>query len=317
MGLTQVQPDMLSPGNPASNSLLNAAFDLWQRGTSITGIANGSSTYGPDRWYAKNSLGTNGVLRIDQTTGGVDGSKYGCSVKISTAPTAAQANGCELYQTLENFNTLPFYNKTASFSIWAKALGNVTQVGVQFFYKTTEAKVDTSIGSEQLLTVTTGGFALAKIASQALGNSMTTSGVIGVRIRITGVSSGNTYDINYEFVVEQAMMSLGPLAPFSRAGANIGDELMMCSRYYIASQTGIGSEAYNTGPAAREIWHFEKFPTVMRGTPSVVIGGTVASSNAGSTAVTQTSGYGFLFELDRNTSALYWIVVNYTSDAEI
>lgn len=195
-------------GGSSRNFLANGNFYWWQRKTSDT-IANSISKYVADRWYGKNSLGTNGVLTCSRVTGTTNGSPYALKLQITTAPTASQANGCELYQTIENPLAVELYGKTASFGIKVKAFGNVTQVGVQFMYKTTEAKVDTVIGSEQTFTVNTSSFVNCRISGQALGTSMTTAGVVGVRIRITGVSSGNTYDLNNGFSVEQAIMNIG------------------------------------------------------------------------------------------------------------
>lgn len=218
--------------SPAFNQLINSAFDYWQATTSIT-IANTVSSYGPDQWYVKNSLGTNGVITFSQTTGVTNGSKYGASVKITTAPTAAQANGTELYQVLSNLASYPLYNQTASFTILVKALGNVNQVGCQFYYTSSQAKLTTAIGSEQTATVTTGGFASCTVNGQALGTAQTTSGVVGVRVRITTVSTGNTYDLNNGFVVEQAMLNLGASAsPFARKFPDPAQELIACEQFY-------------------------------------------------------------------------------------
>ena len=127
------------------NFLLNSDFSFWQAGTSIT-IANAASTYQADQWYVKNSLGTNGVITFSQQTGSVGGDAYAGQVKITTAPTAAQVNGTELYQPLANGDSQPLYNQTASFGINVKALGNVNQVGLQFYYSTSEVKLATGIG---------------------------------------------------------------------------------------------------------------------------------------------------------------------------
>lgn len=217
---------------PVQNALVDSAFDYWQVGTSKT-IANTVSTYVADQWYAKNSLGTNGVITFSQVTGVTNGSQFGASVKITTAPTAAQANGTELYQPLSNLASYPLYNQTASFTILIKALGNVNQIGCQFYYATSEVKLTTSIGSEQTATVNSSTFSSCTITAQALGTSQTVSGIVGVRIRITGVSSGNTYDLNNGFVAEQAMLNLGSTAgAFSRQFNDPTKELQSCEYFF-------------------------------------------------------------------------------------
>lgn len=221
-----------SAAGAMKNYLANSNFELWQRGTTVV-ITDGNFSYQADRWYVVNTLGTNGVITYSQVAGVSEGAKYGAKVQISTAPTAAQNNGTEFFQTIENPLSLELYNQTASLSMKVKALNNVTQVGLQFMYKTTEAKVDTTIGSESLCTVNSSTFSNCSIAGQALGTSMTTSGVIGVRVRITAVSSGNTYDLNNGYVVELPMLNKGvAAAAWQRMGSDFADELHYCQRFY-------------------------------------------------------------------------------------
>jgi len=219
--------------NGLKNYLINGAFDLWQRQTSAT-IANGSSSYvAADRWYVKNGLGTSGVITMSQVTGTLPGSKYGCSVQITTAPTASQANVTELYQVIENPMSIDLINQSISASMYVKALGNVNQVGIQFAYATSEIKPTLFFGTEQLVTVNSSGFTLASLLNQNSGNTPTASGVIGIRVRITGVSSGNLYALNNGFVVEQAEVNIGATAmTFARAGRYFGEEVALCQRYY-------------------------------------------------------------------------------------
>lgn len=204
------------------NFLVNSGFDYWQVGTSATVTATGGATptasylYQADQWYANNILGggtIEGIITFSQQAASLDSSGFAAQLKITTAPTGTGIqNGCELYQVLSNAASRRLYNKTASFSIQVKSLGNVTQVGVQFYYATSEAKLTTAIGSEVLTTVSSGGYTVCKISGQALGTSQTVSGVIGVRIRPTAVSTGNLYDLNNGFQVEQAILNLGPVA---------------------------------------------------------------------------------------------------------
>lgn len=217
----------------SKNILINGNMDLWQRGTTST-VANASTAYVADRWYAKNSLGTSGVITNSQVAGVSVGAQFGNSVKITTAPTAGQTNGTELYQVIDNENTLLLLNKSLSFSAQIKALGNVTSVGLQFFYATTEVKPTTlTLGSEQTVTVNSSTFTLGSLLAQSVGTTPTSTGVVAVRIRILGVSTGNTYDLNNGFVVEQGIVNVGTTAAtFERAGRNFADEVLMCQRYY-------------------------------------------------------------------------------------
>lgn len=240
MGLVVSAP--ASSSQPA-NLLVNSAFDFWQAGVSASVTATGGGTptpaylYQADQWYVKNILGggtVEGVIAFNQVTGVTNGSKFGASVQITTAPTGAGIqNGCEFWQVLSNRASLPLYGQTASFTVLVKAFNNVNQIGVQFFYATSEAKPSVAIGSEILTTVNNSTFTACTTSGQALGTAQTLSGVIGVRIRITGVSSGNTYDLNNGFTCEQAMLNIGTTAgTFTRQYNNPAEELASCQYFY-------------------------------------------------------------------------------------
>lgn len=261
------------------NFLVNAAFDIWQNGTSL-GCSNGSSVYGADQWYVKNSLGTSGNITHAQVTGSLSGSLYGYSVKISTAPTASQANGCELYQTLDNLTAQSLLGQTVSFSVNVKAQGNVNQVGIQFFYNTSEAKVSTTLGAETLTTVSSGSFTLCKCENVSVGTTPTSSGVVGVRIRITGVSTGNTYDLNNGFTVEQAQLNIGSQAiTFQRRHPT--EDIIACKRFFqksfdlatapvTGSGTVNGALGYNAVLAGVHTYGLSvQFPVIMRAVPTI------------------------------------------------
>jgi hypothetical protein len=327
------------------NLLLNSDFRLWQRGTSQT-IANGATAYQADRWYAKNSLGTNGVITYTRQSG--TNTTYAAKLLITTAPTASQANGCELYQVLENQDSLQLYNQTASFHVQVKAFGNVNKIGVQFFYATTEVKLTNAIGNEQTYAVNTSSYTTATIDRQALGTSATTSGVVGVRIRIAGVSSGNTYDLNNGFQVEQAMLNRGAPSVWKRASSYFGDELARCQRFYEKSYAletapgGAASSSYSY-PAVftdgTRTYHANvKFAVLKRGAPTVTAYSTTGAAGltarvSGATEVISSSNMNVtakdsMFDVGTNSGALsasfpnangsaiaFWL--DWTADAEI
>lgn len=218
---------------PSGNFLINSDFDFWQRGTSAT-CPNGGGEYCADRWYVRNTFGATSTITYSRQTDAPAPGIYCAEVKITSAPgTPSNANGCELWQTLENFDSRKLYDKTASFGVYVKGVGNITQVGIQFFYNTSETVAGTAIGSEVLTTVSSGAWTLCKIDGQALGTDMTTSGVIAVRIRITGASSGNIYALNNGFRVARAMLNIGSrVGDFTTRGRTAAEELMLCQRFY-------------------------------------------------------------------------------------
>lgn len=276
------------------NLLLNSGFDFWQVGTTLafTGNANGTTVtanYVADQWYANNILGgsvTPGGLTYSQVTGVTSGTKWGAQVKVTTAPTGTGiGNGVELWQPLSNFASLQLYGQTASFSVLIKATNAVNQVGVQFLYAATEVKPTVTIGAEVLTTVNSSTFTACTISGQAIGTAQTTAGIIGVRIRVTGVSSGNKYDLNNGFIAEQGVLNVGSVAmAFQRQFTNpateiIGLQYFLGKSYDVATAPGavttvgaITQNAVNTS----SIYPFS-FKAMMRIAPIV----TFYSSNTG------------------------------------
>lgn len=243
-----------STGVDAYNYLYNSNFDFWQRGTTLN-INNTISSYLADRWYVTNTTGTSGVLTFSRVAGVSTGAKYGARVVVQTAPIALQNNGIELYQTLDNEDTITLLDKTMFFSIKVKAVGNINTVGIQFMYKTTEQKVDTALGTEVISPVNTSTFTTITIPGQAIGTLPTTNGVIGVRIRTLTASSGNTYDLGNGFEVEQAHLGIVSgssfiLPNYQRQGKSIYQELEGCQRYYEKSYNLSVNPGSNVGNLA-------------------------------------------------------------------
>lgn len=318
---------------PRRNYLYNANFDIWQRGTSIT-VANGASSYGPDRWYCKNTLtGGGATVTFAQTTGSSTGAKFG--VSLTNGSGATGGTGPELHQDLENFDSLQLYNQTCSFTCQVKAGGNVTQVGLQFMYNTSEAKVTTTIGSEVLVTVNSSTFTTCSINGQALGTSQTTSGIVGIRIRSTAVSSGNIYAQNNAITVEQCSWTLTPVAAtaFERQFASIPAEIMACQRYFektydLATAPGTSTTinelfVYTGQPVPPNTGFFSYLYIVPKRTSPTVtfysVSGTSGIISTGNAAAQNAGAIQFILENTAGTtiSAATGVVGHWTADAEI
>lgn len=224
------------------NILVNGAFDWWQAFPAGSSVANAGRVYFADQWYVSNDLGTNGVITCTPTSGQLGGSIKGCKVQITTAPTAAQVNGTELWQVIENPILLSriMGQSTAFTSAMIKSLGNVTQIGIQFFQAGAEVKttaVSSSVFTETLVTVNSANFTACGSASAfSFGGYVAgSSGVVGMRIRITGVSTGSAHVLNNGFIVEQAgfWAGTGSVQPqWARRNANPDLELALCQRFY-------------------------------------------------------------------------------------
>lgn len=248
-------------GPAAPNSLLNSDFYFNQRaGVSGTAIpfSSGQFVYTLDRWAGRNNLGAVGVVTVDQIAGTLSGSLTALRAKVTTAPTVAAPSCVSIYQTLDQLDSEPYFNGLGNFSVNVKALGNVNQVHIQFFYSTSPGSVlvgMTAIGSPVTVTVNSAGFTKCVIPAQAMGTAMTRSGVVGIGIIASGVSSGNLSDLGNGIVLEQAMMNPGPsLSAYRRALPSIASELQALKRYFEKSNYFADGVGDNLGDGPNEVW---------------------------------------------------------------
>lgn len=282
------------------NFLVNSGMDYFQESTSKTVTATGGGTptaayiYGADQWYVKNILGggtIEGIITTSKQPFSVNGSANALRAIVTTAPTGTGIqNGLEIYQPLSALASIPLYNKTASFSVQVLGDNHVNQVGIQFYYATSEGKLTTAIGSETTCTVNNSTFTLCAINGQALGVAWAPAGtgIVGVRIRPTAVSTGNLYDLNNGLDIEQGMLNLGPVAhTWHRQFSNPAMELSAAQYFYRKTFPITTAPAQNTGSSVGAL-NFDGqvanvgtvapwgFAPCMRGTPTI----TTYSTNA-------------------------------------
>jgi hypothetical protein len=96
-----------NPGFPSHNYIINGAFDIWQRGTSLT-VATGN--YGADRWRAVQTAD----MAIDTEVPSED---FKQSAKITGGATLTFRG---FAQRIEASNAVFLAGKTATFSAWVK-----------------------------------------------------------------------------------------------------------------------------------------------------------------------------------------------------
>jgi hypothetical protein len=245
MGSGAWKSGMLLTGGGGKNFFANSMAKWAQAGPSSSASLTFANTVkgfsNVDMIYVNNILGTNGVLT--STQGGAlsdSSSENSFKLQITTAPTAAQANGCEAYWFIDDLSTAEIIDQfSAAAQVLAHsfniiALGNVTQIGIQPFYSNTlNTMPATSIGTEQLYTVNsssptqiTGSFSIPN-GTLAIGDTL------AYRIRITAVSTGHVYDINNGFQVGRALLNYGSSpglwVPY---GGNWDTDLKKCYRLY-------------------------------------------------------------------------------------
>ncbi len=214
------------------NRLYNADFVIWQRGASVI-LQDKNSSYLADRWFSRNNLGEGSRVEYQRMEEFYEGSRYGASIKVIEPPHANPAGTVEIIQTLENYDSLRFANQRATFSVRVKGLGRVNAIGIQFVSNVKEVVASEPLGPEVIFPVSSDQYSQGTLANVDIGGSFVPAGVLGVRIRVAGVSSGKLYDLDNGMVVRQAMLNLGAAAgPFRTRFEDVGNELAACQRYY-------------------------------------------------------------------------------------
>lgn len=117
----------LYPGEapPAQISpIMNANYNLWQDGTTFTGIADG--TWGPDGWlYNKAGAVVHDLLRstdVPAVASNAPLSNYSLQLDVTTVDASIAAGDyCMISTRIEGYNWLPFAQRVCVLGFWVKA----------------------------------------------------------------------------------------------------------------------------------------------------------------------------------------------------
>jgi hypothetical protein len=269
---------------PAStgNAIINGAFDIWQRGTSFTNVAD--NTYTADRWRIFYG-GTNPtsatetrelVTSSDVSSGVPDSIKY---YHKSTITTFGSATYVQYEQPVENIQTLSGQNVTLSF--WAKcdSARTITVFLVQDTGTGGSPSSDVTVTSSQTGSSNwvryTFDFTLANTSGLTLGTANNDN--LRVAIRMSDLSNGSFFQIT------GVQLEAGAVAtPFKRNAPSIQAELAACQRYFVRWDAGATTPRIATGAQndTTSSWFVLVLPVTMRRVP---VAADISWSNAQTT----------------------------------
>jgi hypothetical protein len=283
-------------GNYAAgkNAAINGAFDVWQRGTSIS-LSNNVQAFTADRFQAvcSFSAGTATVSRQTFTPGSAPVAGYEGQYfwRMTCGSTTTYA---EMSQKIENVQT--FAGQTMTMSFWAKASGTFTSqpIIIQNFGTGGSSEVVTypstfSIGTSWTrYTITV---AVPSIAGKTIGAS---SFLRVYPVTISATLNNATVDV-WGLQVEAGSVATA----FQTATGTLQGELAACSRYYqksyglaatagaVNDNAGIKAGATGSSVANSGIVIPVTFGVRMRTAPTVTIyayAGTINTVSDGSGA---------------------------------
>lgn len=209
------------------NAIINGNFDIWQRGTTFSGILTGE--FAADRWrVVHNGGGTRNIRRQPFTLGQTDvpgEPSYYLSFEQTVAPVGATTN--IIVQPIESVRTFAGQQITVSF--YAKSNVGITLDAVRATqdFGTGEAdqvkldlETNVAIGTTWQKYTFTG--TVASIATKTISSGNIDKLSIAIRLPLTGT---------FIFDIARVQVEPGPVAtPFE--SRPIAAELALCERYY-------------------------------------------------------------------------------------
>lgn len=264
-------------GGTGRNAILNSAFDIWQRGTSV---ALAGVDFTADRWLLTASQNTTSSQQLTSDTTNLPDIRYAGRFQRNSGNTATSA--IVVTQSLETANSRQFAGKNVTLSFYARKGANFSSTFLSTY-------IFSGTGTDQRVFSYTGQ---ATVATQAI--TLTTS---WVRYSITGTvaSTANELALYFEanptgtagaadyFEITGVQLEAGSSAtPFKRNAPSIQGELAACQRYYWrqSAQTAYSEfSLFQPASTTTQAWVNLTPPVTMRVAPTSVDYSTLQLSN--------------------------------------
>ena len=251
------------------NAIYNSGFDIWQRGTTFTGI---NPFYGADRWCFARAGGATGGTWTRQSAG-LTGFNYSVRAQRNSGNTGTQDFRVAA-QSLETADSLRFAGKTVTFSFYLKVGANYS--GGSNIY----ANVISGTGTDQQHWIN--GFTGEALVVSNFLTGVTTS---WQRFSVTGTVASNATEIAFSVgytpsgtagtndwaEVTGLQLEEGSVAtPYSRMSGTIQGELAACQRYYWQYNGSTNVQYFSNafGYNSTSLYGVMKLPVTMRSNPS-------------------------------------------------
>jgi hypothetical protein len=259
--------DLISPVS-SGNAIINGGFDIWQRGTSV--VASGSTTFLADRFKTYRD-GTGATLTVSQQTftpgtAPVSGYEAPFFLRLAQSVAGSGTTYSNMDYNIEDVRT--FAGQTVTFSFFAKAAASTTvsNTFVQGFGSGGSGDVYTS-GSSSNLTTSWARYTQTLTIPSISGKTVGSSSYLAIQF---GLPKNATFTID----IWGVQLEAGSTATaFKRNGANIGEELASCQRYYFRNSGGTAYAPYSIGGNANSstsVFFSTPYPVTLRTAPTSV-----------------------------------------------
>ena len=261
------------------NGVLNSAFNVWQRGTSISLTASNAYAYVSDRWGT--STGANQACTISrQATGDTTNLpfiQYALRYQRNSGQTGT--GGLNLAQNFETVNSIPFAGKTVTMSFYARAGANysATSSALLVYLATgtgTDQNQQTTGFSGQALPIN-GSTATLTTTWQRFSYSATIGATATQLCPIFSFTPTGTAGVNDYYEVTGVQIEIaGSASAYSPNAPTFQGELAACQRYYWRSTStasnSVGMVAYAKATSTTAGWIQFPLPATMRVSPTLL-----------------------------------------------
>jgi hypothetical protein len=274
--VAQVQQSSGGPVPPQAtgkNGAINGAFNVWQRGTSVS-VSAANNAYTADRWQLFTQSGQASTVSRQATsdTTNLPFIQYCARVQRNSGQTGT--GQMSFIQGMETMNSIPYAGKTVTLSFYARAGANYSPTSNYFSFL-----IYTGTGTDQFPTSYTGGATAANtsvtltttwVRYTVTGTIATTATEIGLYAywSTTGTAGTNDY-----VEITGVQLEVGSTAtPFQTASGTLGGELALCQRYYYRMAATVVYSPYCLGISGgtTSAGFPVNLPVTMRTTPTTL-----------------------------------------------
>jgi hypothetical protein len=215
------------------NPVINSAFQVWQRGTSVS-VSAASNAYTADRWQLFTQSGQASTVSRQATgdTTNLPFIQYCARVQRNSGQTGT--GQMSFIQGMETINSIPYAGKVVTLSFYARAGANYSPTSNAFNFM-----VYTGTGTDQFPTSYTGGATAANASATLTTNwaRYTVTGTVATTATEIGLyaywSATGTAGTNDYVEITGVQLEVGSVAtPFHTYAGSIQGELAACQRYY-------------------------------------------------------------------------------------
>ena len=276
------------PTPSASNPVLNSAFQVAQRGTSIALAASTAYTsgYTLDRWQT--ATGANQATTISRQatadTTNLSNIQYCLRFQRNSGQTGTSAYS--LTQSFESLNAIPFAGKTITMSFYARAGANYSATS-----SILQALLYTGTGTDQNIfagytgsTAAINSPATLTTTWQRFSFSATLAATVTELAPLFLYTPVGTAGTNDYYEVTGVQIDVGSVAlPFRTTGTSYQQELAACQRYYYRAGGNASYEVLGLSwnGSATDCYPVVALPVPMRVIPTSLEYSTLAHQNTG------------------------------------